>query len=125
MHFVRKLLIFLLLSCCVYPSWAQQSQKTYVFVRLAEALPSDVRKAKYESPLDQDLQRLHLGEVSGGGDALTKDGRVLWSGLDIELNDVPKGIPFLRKRLVELGAPDGSQLDYKFKGKSLEVSLHR
>jgi hypothetical protein len=118
----RPILILctLLFSGCL---WAQPAS-TFVFVKVAESIQPLDRGTKYEDPLDAALKAAKLGEVTGGGSSLSKEKKIEWVGVDIELTDVIKGVPFLRRKLFELGAPKGSTLEYELNGKKVELSVH-
>jgi hypothetical protein len=69
----------------------------------------------------KDGQILHicagLGNISGGGSQLDEpypDGRarVKYCGIDIDVTDRDQGRALLMKKLVELAAPDGTELHY-------------
>jgi hypothetical protein len=111
---------FVLLSGCL----CAQKLTTFVFVKVAESIQPIARGEKYEDPLDAALKAAKLGEVTGGGSSLSKDKQIEWVGVDVELKDVMKGVPFLRRKLIELGAPKGSTLQYEFNGKQIEVAVH-
>lgn len=117
--------LFLLLSSLLFTGslWAQQST-TFVFVKVAESIQPIARGSKYEDPLDAALNAAKLGEVTGGGSALSIDKKIEWVSVDVELTDVIKGVPFLRRKLIELGAPKGSMLEYEFNGKRIQLSVH-
>lgn len=117
--------IFLLIAALllVSSSLAQQP-RTFVFVKVTESIMPIERGSKYEDPLDAALKQARLGEVTGGGSSLAKDKKIEWVGIDVELTDVVKGVPFLRKKLIDLGAPKGSTLEYKFNGNKIEVPVH-
>ena len=101
-----------------------QRATTFVFVKVAESIQPIARGSKYEDPLDAALKAAKLGEVTGGGSSLSKDRKIEWVGVDVELTDVMKGVPFLRRKLIELGAPKGSTLEYEFNGKRIELPVH-
>jgi len=86
-------------------------------------MPID-RGDKYEDPLDAALKQSHLGEVTGGGTSLTKEKTIEWVGVDIELADVERGIPFVKRKLRQLGAPKGSTLEYELRGKKISTPVH-
>lgn len=67
---------------------------------------------EYEDPLDEASKNAHLGEVTGAGSALSKNHSIEWVGVDVELTDLDKGLPFLKQKRIELGVPDGSVLEY-------------
>jgi len=82
------------------------------------------RSSKYEDPLDAALKKVKLGEVTSGGSSLTREKKIEWVGIDIELNDVAKGIPFVKSKLRQLGAPKGSTLEYSVGEKAISVHIH-
>jgi len=41
----------------------------------------------------------------------------------VDLIDLDRGIPFLKKTLIDLGAPKGSALEYQLQGKKIEVPV--
>lgn len=101
-----------------------QPSTTFVFVKVMDRVMPVERGSKYEDPLDKALKQAKLGEVTGGGTSLTKEKTIDWVGLDVELTDVMRGIPFLKKKLIELGAPRGSILEYQFGGQKVQESVH-
>jgi hypothetical protein len=96
---------------------------TTVEVKINESVSSDARATKYDEPLDAALKEAKVGEVTGGGNSLGKSGKIEWAGLDIEINDVQKGIPLIKQKLLELGAPKGSSLEYKVGAKKVVVPI--
>lgn len=89
----------------------------FVYIKLPEPLMPLERGTKYEDPLDASLAELHLGETTGGGAQLgdkRADGTrpIEFCGIDIELTALDRGRELLRKRLVELGAPTGTELHF-------------
>ena len=95
-----------------------------MFVQVNESIQPLARAAKYEDPLDAALKQAKLGEVTGGGSMLTKEGRIEWVGIDVELANVDRGIPFLKAKLRDLGVPKGSTLEYRSDGKKFVVPVH-
>ena len=114
----------LLISALLVCSAVAQSTNTFVFVKVTESIQPVGRGQKYEDPLDAALKQAKLGEVTGGGSSLTKDRKIEWVGVDVELNNLMRGIPFLRAKLRELGAPKGSTLEYEVQGKKVVVPIH-
>ncbi|MGJ7497922.1 hypothetical protein ACSFA8_22980 [Variovorax sp. RT4R15] len=116
---------FILLAACLVVSISSAQQRpTFVFVKIAEPIMPLERESKYEDPLDEALKKARLGEVTGGGSSLSKEKKIEWVGLDVELTDVPRGIPLLRKKLIELGAPKGSTMEYELDGAKRSVLIH-
>jgi hypothetical protein len=94
------------------------SDTHFVYVKLPEALMPDERSAKYEEPLGASLEERDLGEVTGGGTQLGEkraDGKrgIEFCGVDVELTDLDRGRALLRKRLVQLGARPGTELQFE------------
>lgn len=115
-------LLAALLSCAL---WAQtQAAKTVVFVKITESILPVARGEKYEDPLDDALRKEGIGAVTGAGTTLGSDGKVESVGLDVVVLDLPRSIPFIRRKLIELGAPRGSTLEYKIDGKTVQISIH-
>jgi hypothetical protein len=79
------------------------------------------RGERYEDPLGEALERLGLGAVTGGGTMQSKEGEIEYCGIDIDLFDVSKAIPFICKFLTKRGDPKGSKLEYERDGKRVEV----
>ena len=100
---------------------ATAAATVFVFVKVPESIMPIERGEKYEDPLDAALKQEKLGEVTGGGSQLSEpdaEGRrtVEWVGLDVELTELERGIPFLKKQLLRLGAPAGTTLEFQRAG---------
>jgi hypothetical protein len=113
----------LALSACLSFSASAADNITAVAAKINDPVTSGVRSTKYEEPLDVALKEAKLGEVTGGGNSVNKKGEIEWAGVDIEINDLQKGIPLIRQKLLELGAPKGSLLEYKAGGKKIVVPV--
>lgn len=101
----------------------------FVYVMLPESLMPLERGDKYEDPIEATLSELGLGEVTGGGSQLgdqQSDGTRLieFCGIDVELIDLDRGRAILRNRLVELGAPYGTELHFTRDGDKLQDELY-
>jgi len=93
------------------------SEPELVYVFLPESIGPIDRGDKYEEPIIDELERLGLGEVSGGGSSLGEprpDGtRLIEScGIDIDTHDIEATRAALRDLLPKLGCPTGTQLHY-------------
>lgn len=119
---MKRTLILIVAIALANGVWAQYA-KTFVFVKITESIMPIARGEKYEDPLDEALKKAGLGQVTGAGSMLSKEKTIDWVGLDVELTDPTKGIPFLRKKLTELGAPKGSVLEYELNGKKIQVPV--
>jgi hypothetical protein len=86
----------------------------------ARILPLD-RGERYEDPLAEALAENGFGQVSGGGTMQSKQGEIEYCGIDIDLTDVPNGVPFICEFLAQRGAPRGSKLEFELEGKKVEV----
>ena len=122
MNTIRILLAAICLSASVQAT--AQTTSTFVFAKINDPIMPIDRGDKYEDPLDAALKQSHLGEVTGGGTSLTKEKTIEWVGVDIELADVERGIPFVKRKLCQLGAPKGSTLEYELRGKKISTPVH-
>jgi len=103
---------------------------TFVFVKIPEAIMPLDRGSKYEDPLDEALTRARLGTVTGGGSRLgrpdaTGAQHVEWVGIDVELADLEKGLPFLASELRRLGAPNSTVLEFKHDGRARSIEIDK
>jgi len=76
-------------------------------VKLNARLQPEHRLQLFEDPLDAMLEGAGIGEIMGGGTALSEDGEVEYGDLEITLHD-PAALPSLIEALEQLGAPKGS-----------------
>jgi hypothetical protein len=86
----------------------------------ARIMPLD-RGERYEDPLTDALAGNGFGEVTGAGTMQSQEGEIEYCGIDIDLLDVPKGVPFICDFLAQRGAPRGSKLQYESEGQKIEV----
>jgi hypothetical protein len=121
---MRRLVITAILALLTFAPAFGQRQAFFVFVQVNDKVLPIERGSKYEDPLDEALRKAKLGEVTGGGTQLARDGSVEWVGLDVELTDLSRGIPFLQRKLRELGAPRGTVIQYELNGRKTQLSVH-
>jgi hypothetical protein len=96
-------------------------QPYFVYAQLnARIMPID-RGERYEDPLQEALVARGLGEVTGGGTMQATPGEIDFCGIDIDLNDLAAGVPFVCEVLTSLGAPKGSKLQYELEGQQIET----
>ena len=101
------------------------SEAELIYIYLPEAIGPMDRGDKYEDPIIDELERLGLGEVSGGGTELGDEGpdgkRPIRScGIDVDANDVSATRAALRTLLPKLGCPKGTKLQYMMSGNPLQ-----
>jgi hypothetical protein len=97
----------------------------FVYVKILQAIDPMQRGEDYEEPLDEFLQENELGLVSGGGTMQDKWGKVLFAGIDLEVDDLDRAIPLIARKLTELGVPEGSELEYEVDGKPVTLPIGR
>jgi len=90
---------------------------TFVYAKLLEKIGPIDRGARYEEPLDAALKKEGLGECDGGGTMQAKDGEIEYIGLDIQLYNLERGIPFVIRFLEDRGVAAGSTLEIEGKEK--------
>lgn len=89
----------------------------FVYVKIPEGLGPMDRGDKYDDPLLAILEARNAGAVTGGGSSLgdeRPDGTrpIEFVGVDVDLTDLASGLPIIREALVQLGAPDGTEVHY-------------
>jgi hypothetical protein len=100
----------------------------FVYIRLIGNIQPIERGERFEDPIDEALSSQSLGSVSGGGSSLSDplpDGSrvVEWCGVDVDVTDLEKALALLRVKLVELKAPDGTEIQYTMAGSRLSDFL--
>src|SRR5262245_27897189 len=97
------------------------AEPVLAYARLnARILPLD-RGDRYEDPLSEALAENGYAEVTGGGTGMLPSGEIDYCGLDIDIYDVEKGVPFICDFLANRGAPRGSALQFEQNGEKVEV----
>ncbi len=95
-----------------------------VHIRLPDPLSPEARIVKYADPLDEALRREGLGRVVGGGTQLSRERRIVSVEVDLQLLDLERGVPFVRRALRDLGAPPGSMVEFERFGLAVELPVH-
>jgi hypothetical protein len=103
---------------------ARAQEVAVIQVRLPDPLSPAARSVKYTEPLDGALRREGLGRVLGGSTELSRDRRIVSVGMEIEVRDLDHGVPFVRRALRELGAPQGSMVEFERFGLAVELPVH-
>lgn len=76
----------------------------------------------FEDPLNEELQRASIGEVSGGGTMQSQNGEIAFCDIEIELTEYDhEAVNRIIEVLERLGAPKGSKL--KIEAENREVSF--
>ena len=101
----------------------------FVYVRMPVDLDPVDRDELFAEPLHEALERENLGVVTGGGTMFVPlddddDEEVQFSGIDVNLYEVEKGIDLLRRELIRLQAPQNTSLLYELDGREWEEPLH-
>jgi hypothetical protein len=97
------------------------SNPVSAYARLNARLRPLDRGDRYEDPLQEALQKNGWAAVSGGGTMQGENGEIVYCGVDIDLFDVDKAVPFICECLARHGAPRGSILQYQANGEACEV----
>ena len=85
-----------------------QREPTFVVATLWEyILPID-RGNRYEDPLDDALAAAKLGGICGGGSQLSDDCGIEFVDIEMELQDLKRGLAIAKATLEANGAPKGS-----------------
>jgi len=93
----------------------------FAYARLnARILPMD-RGDRYEDPLIEALAENGYAEVTGGGTGQSENGEIAYCGIDLNLFDVEKGVPFICEFLAARGAPRGSAVEFEQNGERVEA----
>ena len=93
------------------------SDPELIYVFLPEPLGPLDRGDKYEDPIIDELERLNLGEVTGGGTGMGDEGpdgrrEIQSCGIDVETVNLDATRAALREFLPTLGCPPGTQLQF-------------
>jgi hypothetical protein len=101
----------------------------FVYVRMPVDLDPMDRHELFAEPLHEALEKEDLGAVTGGGTMFSPpddDGEdeVQFSGIDVDLYNLEKGIDLLRRELIRLQAPQGTSLLYQFNGREWEEPIY-
>ena len=63
-----------------------------------------------EDIIDEFLSKEDLGETSGGGTLMSKEGEIEYCDIEISLNDTANAVEKLLQKLEDIGIPKGSKL---------------
>jgi hypothetical protein len=116
--------VVLCLAAVLMPATGFCEDPAAVHVRLPDPLSPEARVVKYAEPLDEALRREGLGRVVGGGTQLSRERRIVSVEVDLQLLDLDRGVPFVRRVLRDLGAPRGSMVEFERFGLAVELPVH-
>lgn len=116
--------VALCLAAVLVPATGFCEDPAAVHVRLPDPLSPEARVVKYAEPLDEALRREGLGRVVGGGTQLSRERRIVSVDVDLQLLDLDRGVPFVRRALRDLGAPRGSMVEFERFGLAVELPVH-
>ena len=93
---------------------ARHEPSVFLLVHLPASMSPMERFERFEEPIDDalrvgdDEEGFGLGEVTGGGSSLDDAGNVVSCDIEVEVHDVARCLPILRRVLKESGAPTGT-----------------
>jgi hypothetical protein len=100
----------------------------FVYVQIPADLDPLDRTELFADPLQEILEREKAGTVTGGGSielAPDDDGtEFVFSGIDVDLYDLPKGLALLQQELVRLQVPQGTVLIYELNGQEIRDPVY-
>jgi hypothetical protein len=77
----------------------------FVLARFFEHIGPIDRGSRYEDPLNEVLESASIGRVTGGESQLTKDGRIEFADIELELADLDDALNVAVQALERVGAP--------------------
>lgn len=100
-----------------------ESQRYFAVATLWEYIEPLDRGDRYEDPLDEALAEEDLGGICGGGSQLSDECGIEFVDIEIELNDLERGLEIAKSILEEQGAPKGSLLRYEANGSEQTIEF--
>jgi hypothetical protein len=89
-----------------------EETKEFIVAQLNARLQPMHRGEFFEDPLDEELRKCGVGEISGGGTLKNKSGEIEYCDVEIEAkNSDDETVRIIIGRLEQLGAPKGSRLN--------------
>jgi cell wall-associated NlpC family hydrolase len=99
----------------------QHDPPVLVLVHLPMSLQPAERQTKFDDPLDLALGE--LGTITGGGASLGEDGAVESCDIELEVNDIARALPIVRRVLRDGGAAKGTLVARMTPGASQAVEV--
>ena len=123
--FMKTILARFLAAVGLLPAIASSQQsEIFITVTIPESIMPVARGEKYEDPLDAALKKAGVGEVTGAGSLLSAPGVVGAVNIEVRLTNLSKGLPLLKERLRELGAPKGSSVEFSVGSRTVKQPLY-
>jgi|ERR1041384_5755957 len=106
-----------------------EAKPLFVYIKIPGNLDPMDRGELFEDPLQEALDKEHLGEITGGGSQLSDPSEsgdeIEFCGIDVDLYDAMIGLALLRNELMRLKAPPGTMLLYELDGREWEEPIYR
>ena len=84
----------------------------FFYVRIPGDIQPIERGERFEDPLQAELQKEQLGEVTGGGSQLAGRGKEIeFCGLDVDVTDRDRGLQLIREVMRRLNAPSDTVIE--------------
>ena len=96
----------------------------YVVAQLNAKIQPMHRGEFFEDPLDVELKKLSIGQISGGGTMQESSGEIAYCDIEIQVYDSSEdNAQEIIKHLEKLGAPKKSKLKIEATGKEIEFGV--
>ena len=89
-------------------SGTSHTPPVFLLAHLPVGISPYERADRFEDPLEEALGA--YGQVTGAGTSMDDDGNPESCDIEIEVSDVVRALPIIRRVLVEQGAPDGTMV---------------
>jgi len=104
---------------------AKPAPKVFLVAQLNARLQPMHRGEFFEDPLDTELKKSQLGEVSGGGTLQGPNGEIEYCDIEVEVSGNPYAAEqTLIQTLEALGAPKGSKLHVEAEDREVPFGKH-
>ena len=97
-----------------------KEEAEFVFYIKIPKFLTPIERGKFAHPVDATLKESKLGEVFGGGTLISDEP---YSGIDVAVKDLDKGLALIIKKLKELDVPKGTQILYTVNSKKESVDV--
>ena len=102
----------------------KEKPSEFIVVNLNAKLQPMHRGEFFEDPIDQKIQELSLGTVTGGGTLQSEGGEIENCDIEIQVQSVePEAIESIKKIFESFGAPKGSKITIDSSGSIIEFGV--